>query len=108
MKKFITLLIITVLSTGCATHKNAAATTGTTTGTGIGESFETAVIIKEKSETKGVSAEYKWINKHYPSAKVISQSLSFHDKKPYDIIKIRYKGKTKDVYFDISNFFGKF
>ena len=102
MKKLIILLIITVLSSGCVTHKNA------TTGTNAGESFETAVIIREKSETKGVPAEYKWINKHYPSAKVVSQSLNFHDKKPYDIIKIRYKGKTKDVYFDISNFFGKY
>ena len=105
MKKLITILIITVLSTGCASHKN---TTETTTGTITGESFNTAVIIKEKSESKGVSAEYKWIYNHYPSAKVISQSLTFHDKKPYDIITIKYKGKTKDVYFDISNFFGKY
>jgi len=103
MKKIIILLIITTLAASCATHKQIESKTDESGG-----SFKNAVIIKSKSETTGVSAEYKWISRHYPSAKVVSQSLVFHNKKPYDIIKIKNKGKAQEVYFDISNFFGKY
>ena len=107
MKKTVILLIIIVLGTGCATHKAASSGTETSVGN-MGESFEKAVVIQEKTESTGVAAEYKWIGKHYPGYKMIMQSLAYNDGKPYDIIKIKYKGKTMNIYFDISNYFGKF
>jgi hypothetical protein len=74
-----------------------------------GSSFEKAIVIQETSETNGVSAEYAWLRKQYPGYKFQSQTLSNHNKKPYDILNIETAdGEKKAVYFDISNFFGKF
>jgi hypothetical protein len=73
-----------------------------------GSSYAKAIIIRETSETTGVAAEYKWLREHYPGYKMRSQSLSQHDGKPYDILKIKWKHKKMSVYFDISDFFGKF
>jgi hypothetical protein len=74
-----------------------------------GLSYETAIVITETSETKGVAAEYAWLREHYPGAKMNQQSLTTHDGKPYDILNIKTEqGKELDIYFDISNFFGKF
>ncbi|HEY6161972.1 MAG TPA: hypothetical protein VI112_12135 [Bacteroidia bacterium] len=73
-----------------------------------GSSYEKAIIIEETTETTGVAAEYKWLRDHYPNYKMRSQSLSYHDGKPFDVLHIKVKRKKKNVYFDISNFFGKF
>jgi hypothetical protein len=74
-----------------------------------GSSFQNAVVIKEKSESTGISAEYSWLAKNYPGYRSLGQSLVYDKNKPYDIIKIRTAdGKEKEIYFDISNFFGKF
>ena len=73
-----------------------------------GSSYEKAIFIEEKSETKGVHAEYEWIKKNYPGSKVTGQSLGYKDKKPYDVIHIETAaGDKKDIYFDISGFYGK-
>lgn len=109
MKKIIVIMLITILGSSCATHKIASLSTkGTTRVGGDGKSYKSSVVVHEKTETTGVDAEYKWIRKNYPGATVLGQSLVFHNDKPYDILKIKYKGNTKDVYFDISNYFGKF
>lgn len=73
-----------------------------------GSSYEKAIVITETSETTGVPAEYKWLHAHYPGYKMKKQVLSPHDGKTYDILYIKYKGKKKTVYFDITAFFGKF
>lgn len=74
-----------------------------------GLSYEKAIVIMEKTESKGVSAEYDWVKKHYPGYKLNSQSLNIKDKKYFDILKIKTKeGEDLELYFDISNFFGKF
>ncbi|MCC6685345.1 MAG: hypothetical protein IT247_09780 [Bacteroidia bacterium] len=74
-----------------------------------GSSYARAVVINEKSESKGVDAEYVWLRLHYPGCKVEKQSLVFENKKPYDLLYIiTREGEKKTVYFDISNFFGKF
>ena len=74
-----------------------------------GSSYEKAIYITEKTETTGVHAEYEWLKKNYPGYTMIKQSLTYKGSKPYDILKIKTKdGDEKDVYFDISNFFGKF
>jgi hypothetical protein len=73
---------------------------------GDGKSFETAIVINETSDPKGVSAEYQWIRENKSNYRVIHQSLVIHGKKPYDIITIQYSDNTKeDIYFDISKFF---
>lgn len=74
-----------------------------------GLSFETAVVITETSQSKGVKAEYKWIANHYSNFTIKMQSAGMHNNKPYDIITIRQSnGEDLKLYFDISNFYGKF
>jgi hypothetical protein len=71
-----------------------------------GKSFQTAIIIHETSDQKGIRAEYQWIRVHKSTCRIDHQSLANHGKKPYDIITIQYGDETKeDIYFDISNFF---
>jgi len=72
-----------------------------------GSSYEKAIIIQDSTESAGIKAEYKWLNEHYPGYKMKKQSLSFYKGKAYDILQFKYKGKKKKIYFDISNFFGK-
>ncbi len=66
-----------------------------------GSSYEKAV------KVKSVPEEYEWLRKYYPSYIMIQQSLVFNDKSPYDILSIKIDGVKKEVYFDISSFFGK-
>ena len=83
--------------------------TGTNAPAGDGLSYATAVVIKAKNETDGVRAEYAWINKHYPQNRRKEQSLDRNGGKPYDLITILLPDQsTLVLYFDISNFFGKF
>jgi hypothetical protein len=104
MKKIFLLMLIAGFIVSCKTSKTA-----TTAANTDGISYETAIVIKENTETKGVKAEYDWLKKNYPGYKLIKQSLNNHDSKPYDIMSIKTKdGEKKLIYFDISNFFGKF
>ena len=74
-----------------------------------GSGYEKAIIIDKTNESDGVAAEYKWLREHYPGYTMIRQSLQNKDNKPYDVLSIKTKdGENKDIYFDISNFFGKF
>jgi hypothetical protein len=67
------------------------------------------VVIREKTESKGVDAEYTWLRKQYPGYRFQGQSLKGSGKKNYDVIDIQTaEGKPLSIYFDISNFFGKF
>ena len=72
-----------------------------------GSSYTNAVFITEKTESKGVDAEYKWLREHYPGYKLNKQSLGHSGGKPYDLMYIKTSsGEEKIIYFDISNFFG--
>lgn len=74
-----------------------------------GSSYEKAIIIHEKTERTGVDAEYIWLAKNYPNYKFISQSLNFYKEHSYDILRFKDStGKEREIYFDITNFFGKF
>ncbi|WP_147425639.1 adenosylhomocysteinase [Mucilaginibacter gracilis] len=74
-----------------------------------GSSFDRAIVIAETSERTGNPAEYLWIKNNYPNSRVKGQTLSYRNKKPYDILHIiNAEGVALDIYFDISNFFGKF
>jgi hypothetical protein len=66
-------------------------------------------IIKEKNETKGIKAEYEWLRKNYPGYEAKKQALIVQKKTPYDVITIvTENGEEKSIYFDISNFYGKY
>ena len=97
------------VSSGSSTNNQPATGTVTTTSPGDGSSFETAIVIDAKSETTGVDKEYAWLKKNYPGYKLLEQGLSFDNNNPYDVMSIKTKdGIEKKIYFDISNFFGKF
>ena len=68
-----------------------------------GSTYETAVI------AKSIQFEYQWIAQNYPGSKVVMQSLHNHKNKPFDVLTIETEGGIqKDIYFDISRFFGKY
>jgi ABC-type glycerol-3-phosphate transport system substrate-binding protein len=73
-----------------------------------GTSFENAIVIKVEKEGAGVAEEYKWLSLSYPGYSTIRKTQASKIKKHYDIITIRTKdGQEKDIYFDITSFFGK-
>jgi hypothetical protein len=68
-----------------------------------GSSKEKAIIVKSISE------EYAWIKTNYPGSRVTSQALLGSGKNHYDLLKfVTSSGETKEAYFDINSFFGKF
>jgi hypothetical protein len=81
---------------------------------GDGLTIENAVIITAKSETTGIAAEYDFIGSKYGARnvawQVLSQAVQNKKSKIYDVITIKLaKNDEKlDVYFDITNFYGKF
>lgn len=111
MKKILFLSLAIFFFACTSTKKISTKATNTTTVTSTtqdGSSYETAIVITEKTEGAGVKAEYKWLNEHYPGYTRLNQSLTTHNKKPFDILKIKTaEGSEKQIYFDISNFFGK-
>ncbi len=106
MKRSLTSIIIVLLIASCHTAKTAFKTNPPDRD---GSSFEKAIVIQEKSEMTGVSAEYSWLDKHYQGYQSEGQSLVVHKKIPYDILKVKSPdGTEREVYFDISNYYGKF
>lgn len=114
MKKILILFFLSTLLLSCSTKKKLGSNSTSITDSAVlsgndGSSYEKAIVIEEKSEGPGINAEYAWLRKHYPGYKFKRQSLNFHEKKYYDILSIvTADGEKKDIYFDISNFFGKF
>lgn len=109
--KFLFCLLLLLAITSCSTQKHTSGNSMqmSSNSEADGSSYEKAIVIKEKTETAGVHAEYAWIKEHYPGYQMVNQSLMNKDKKPYDVINIKTSsGQAKAIYFDISNFFGKF
>jgi ABC-type glycerol-3-phosphate transport system substrate-binding protein len=113
--KNLAFALLLALLTACSStkHTSTSSNTATTITQPIagadGSSFEKAIVIQETSKRTGVDAEYKWLANNYPGYKRGMQSLVTHEKKPYDILTITTTdGVEKKVYFDISNYFGKF
>ena len=116
-KKLLILVFITSVLFSCSPTKKASQSLGSgkefptsiPKAADDGLTFSTAIVITEKTESKGVSAEYKWIKEHYTNYTVKQQALNMQDNKPFDVITITFSdGKDLDLYFDISNYFGKF
>lgn len=113
MKKTIQAIAIIALGFYSSCSPKKAIINSTTSSVSVadqdGTTYERAVVIIEKTETKGVKAEYKWLSEKHPGYTFISQKLLTKSDKPYDLILIKtHKGEKTEVYFDISNFFGKF
>jgi hypothetical protein len=113
MKNLFRLIILIFIIVSCSTTKKAdrESDKNSISSTVVfrdGTSLERAIIIIEKSERSGITAENDWIRKNYPGYRKAGQSLVFDKKRPYDIINIEnVEGTTKSIYFDISEFFGK-
>ncbi len=77
---------------------------------GDGKSMATAYVIYENSEGTGVAKEYVILR--FLGLKPLGQALIFDEKsgKPYDMLTVLdpMTGKESEVWFDISNYFGKF
>ena len=111
------LVCFAIVLASCSTSKKTTSspatdsqttTSATTNSSQDGSSYENAIIINEKTEGPGVDAEYKWLKKNYPGYKMISQSLDHKGSKHYDLLHIQTAdGEKKTIYFDITNFFGK-
>jgi len=80
---------------------------------GGGRSPDAAVIIKGAKDTVvGIAAEHYYLEMKYGKQNVkwnlVSQSLLHKQDRHFDLIKIRLvDGSQKEIYFDITEFFGK-
>ena len=121
MKKILILFLLISLFEACSSTKKTTIPTTTTTvkvdnkpeptvtkSKADGSSFEKAIILTEKSEEAGINAEYAWINNNYTGYSINGQALKNNDGKHYDVFNITLAdGSKKDIYFDISNYYGK-
>ena len=107
-RKILIPLFLLIVLAACAQKKQPVSAGDEIQGERDGSSYEKAIIIRQETEKAGVDAEYVWIGAKYPGYKMLGQSLTQKDGKPYDILDIKTaSGEKVTVYFDISNFFGK-
>ena len=74
---------------------------------GDGSSIENAIIISECSNSEGIAQEYSEVRQRFGNYKLIKQSLFSVDNRMYDKLELEMEGKQIEVFFDISDFFGK-
>ncbi len=85
-----------------------------TYGGGPGDSLENAIVIKGAPDPRaGIAAEYRYLEEKWGRRnadwKLSRQSLLHKGGRSYDFMQIELKdGSPKEVYFDITDFFGKF
>ena len=100
------LMVMTIIAMACSSTKQSKKESSVPAGDG--SSYENAIFIKKNNEKAGVDAEYVWIREHYPGSRTKMQALQVSNGKHYDVLTIvTGDGTEKQVYFDISNFFGK-
>jgi hypothetical protein len=91
--------IILVIFGSCAGSRNSPGPTVVRDG----KTFEKAIVVKS------VDAEYEWIRSNFPGSQVTGQSLLSKKRKYCDLLTFKTKdGEDKQVYFDISGFYGRF
>lgn len=73
-----------------------------------GKSETTAVVITAPDTTQGIAAENDWIRANMPGCNKSGQQLIQGEKGIYDKILLQCADGPREVYFEISNFFGKF
>lgn len=77
---------------------------------GNGSSLENAVVILgAASESAGVDAEHTYLSRHFPGFSIVRQALLHQAGKVFDRLEIRTSANAPTVvYFDITDFCGKF
>jgi hypothetical protein len=118
--KAVGVVCLAVSALGCASAPSPAPTTPSRApsesnsaplqyGGGDGLSCATRVVVHAADEGQGVAAEYAWLAERYPGNERGRQSLSKCDGKPADILEITTAdGRSLEIYFDISEFYGHF
>ena len=109
------ILMFALLITGCATGAATggggapAAPKGVAFAGGDGLTCETRVVIRGAAgEMDRIAAEHAWLKAKYPGSKLRKQGLTKCAEQPADQMSITTAdGRPVDVYFDISDFFGK-
>lgn len=76
---------------------------------GDGHTLESAVLIRGARHTRaGLAAEAAWIAKNRPDWRKTSQSLLHRNGRHYDRVECATPaGSTGVIYFDITEFFGR-
>jgi len=73
-----------------------------------GSSACTAIVIEAENEAEGVNYEYVWLALHDPSESLVMQSLLEEGGRTYDVMELETpSGDTETIYFDITDYFGK-
>lgn len=77
---------------------------------GDGSSQEKAVVVLGANESSGVQAEYLWLAAHFPGYQRGQQGLiQGQGGKSYDVLDFTTAdGAKRTIYFDITDYFGKF
>ena len=76
---------------------------------GDGRSMQTAILIVGAScESDGVDSEYAWVAANRPGATVQGQALLQDGDRVFDQLNLLVDGTPETVFFDITDFFGKF
>ena len=74
-----------------------------------GSSEECAVVIHENDTPRGITAESRWIAQNMPGYHKVGQALIQGQDGIYDRISvIGPNGERKEVFFEISEFFGRY
>ncbi len=77
-----------------------------------GSNYEKAIVIHADRTIDGIQQEYEWIEHHYGPRgvawEVQQQTLTRHEDRTYDILSIQLPdGTMRDIFFDITEFFGR-
>jgi hypothetical protein len=75
---------------------------------GDGSSVEQAVVVMADSEQSGVSRENEWIFAHYGKFRKTGVGLATVQQRKLDVIRVELADHSeKEIFFDITSFFGK-
>ena len=75
---------------------------------GDGSSFENAIIISDCDHMQGIEQEYIEARKRFGNYSLIRQNLMEYNQRTIDKLELRLEdGQQIEVYFDITEFFGK-
>lgn len=114
MTKLAMVLLAAAISIGCMDAESVGPPPPIPAGIvyegGDGSSLESAVVIRGAANAAdGIEAEYAWIARQFPGYSFRGQALYQKDERVYDALRISKRWRMpKTVYFDITEFYGKF
>ena len=75
---------------------------------GNGTTKQDAIVVLVTNETEGVDAEYDYLDNKYGEYELVSQEFIGEADRQYDLLKIKLvDGTKKEVWFDITEFYGR-